>query len=118
MLGERGQNRQRTAIALAETEQTGKLLADQFGGRTGDSGGGGAGEGGKAQRVVRLPGPVGRGTQEIGLAFGRRGRRGGLGRSGAPAGDRKRHFVSGRIGPHPEVDVAVAIGSDRPRGKW
>ena len=71
MLGERGQDRQRAVLALAEAEQAGELLADQLGGRAADRRRRRRRrQGGQAKRVVGLPGPVGGGAQEIGLALG------------------------------------------------
>ena len=84
MLGERGEQRQVALPILVEAEQAGDLLADQVGGQPADRRGGARREGGDAQRVVGLPGPVGGGAQEIVLALGRGGAaRPGRGRAGA-----------------------------------
>jgi hypothetical protein len=116
VLGKPGQDRQRSVLILAEAEQAGELLADQLGGRPADARGGRPRQAGKAQCLVGLPGPVGSRAQEVRVALGRRGQRGGQRRSLAPAGDRERHFVAGRIGADPQVDVAVAVGGDRGAG--
>ena len=112
MLGERGQDRQRAFAALAEAEQASELLADQIGRIAADRGGGAGRERGQAQRVVRLPHPVGRGAQEIGLALdGWRG--GGLpGLATSPAGDGERDLVAVRLGADPKIDVMLPIGGD------
>ena len=112
VLGERGEDRQRAVLVLAEAEQAGELLADKVGGRAADRGGGAGRQRGQAQRVVGLPRPVGGGAQEIGLALGRRRRRGGARRALGPAGDGERDLLALGLGADPQIDVALAVGGD------
>ena len=112
VLGQSGEDRQGAVRILLEAEQAGELLAQKRGRRAADRGRGTGRQSGEAERVVRLPGPVGCGAQEIGLALARRNRRGRARRPAGPARNGERDLLPLGRGAHPQIDVAVAVGGN------
>ena len=112
MLGQSGQDRQAAVRIFEEAEQAGELLADEGGGRGADGRTGAGRQSGEAQAVVRLPGPVGGGAQEIGLTLLQRRRRGRARRAADPAGDGEGDLRPFRRGADPEIQILLAIGGD------
>jgi hypothetical protein len=113
LLGQGGEQGQLALLAFLEPEQMGELAADQLCRRPAGGGGGGGRDNGEPKPGVRLPHPVGRGAQEVCLAFGVGSGCGIAGGADGPPGDGQGHAVLAGLGANPQIESPIPLGRDR-----